>query len=136
VFCFADQLNPEKVNDLTIAAMRKTRHGKLAREMGIDACIKFSPRQRDDPPSDTTLSNAICALIGAVWLDSQNLSAPFTAIENLGLVMTRVHMKSSNITLNLHRLGESKDLAVQASGGNQDTIVPQMLSLNPGNVID
>jgi hypothetical protein len=72
------------VNDRTAEALLKTRHAAIAKEKGIDAHMKYSPRQGSNPPTDTTLSNAICAIIGAAWLDSQVVSAPFKAIGALG----------------------------------------------------
>jgi hypothetical protein len=72
------------VSDCTTEALRRTRHAAVAKDKGVDTCIKYCPRQGSNPPTDTTLSNSICAIIGAAWLDSQVVSAPFKAIDALG----------------------------------------------------
>lgn len=55
-------------NFIKCTATKKHRAAR-ATKLGIDACIKYSPRQQDQPPSTTVLSLAVSAIVGALWID-------------------------------------------------------------------
>lgn len=55
-------------NFIKCTATKKHRAAR-ATDLGIDACIKYSPRQQDQPPSTTVLSLAVSAIVGASWID-------------------------------------------------------------------
>jgi hypothetical protein len=106
----------------------------VAKEKGIDTRIKCSPRQRGDPPSDTTLSNAICGIIGAAWLDSRNVIAPFKAIEVFGYVDIHSSAESGKLISSLSSLGESQQLGGQGSIDPQHTTISHDSPSNQGNI--
>jgi hypothetical protein len=69
--------------------MSKQRHAEVARRLGIDSCIKYCPRNGGS--SQTVLSLAICAVIGAVYLDSvRNFGRAFRVIKRLGSVLLQI----------------------------------------------
>lgn len=80
----AHSVGPAWINDSTVEALRKSRLSAIAREREIDSLIRYSLRQGDEPPTDTNLSNVVCAIVGAIWLDSKSLIAAFEAVVLLG----------------------------------------------------
>ncbi|KAH6667242.1 hypothetical protein B0J14DRAFT_185596 [Halenospora varia] len=57
-----------------------------AKHLGISDCIKCNPRQRGHPPSTTTLSRAVSAIVGASWYDSnQNFEISCKVVQRLVL---------------------------------------------------
>ena len=56
---------------------------KIAKRTGIDTCIVPCERQGKDGPSPKTLKLAVTAVIGAVWIDSDNISVVSQAARNL-----------------------------------------------------
>lgn len=59
--------------------------------LGLDHYIDRSSRQQHEKPSSTVLANALCAIIGAVWLDllRQNESA-FNITEQISRILHRI----------------------------------------------
>ncbi|KAK5082572.1 hypothetical protein LTR70_007678 [Exophiala xenobiotica] len=55
----------------------------IAKRTGIDTCIVPCERQGRDSPSPKTLKLAVTAVIGAVWIDSEDLSVTSHAARNL-----------------------------------------------------
>ena len=56
---------------------------EVARTLGLDQFIKLSPRQQRSPPSKATLSLALSAIVGALWLDtSQDWGSMLEALGN------------------------------------------------------
>ena len=56
---------------------------KIAKRTGIDTCIVPCERQGKDGPSTKTLKLAVTAVIGAVWIDSDNISVTSQAARKL-----------------------------------------------------
>lgn len=73
--------------------MSKQRHAEVARRLGIDSYIKYC--LCNGGSSQTVLSLAICAIIGAVYLDSgRNFGRAFRVIERLGSVLLQIFMNA------------------------------------------
>jgi hypothetical protein len=70
-------------NDALKCAIMKENHEKRAKFFKIDSHIKLSPRQKGQP-STRTLSLAVCAIFGACFWDSNDISAVRGVVERFG----------------------------------------------------
>lgn len=70
-------------NDALKCAVLKENHEKRARFFEIDTHMKFSPRQNGEA-STRTLSLAVCAIFGACFRDSGDISAVRRVVERFG----------------------------------------------------
>ena len=44
----------------------------IARNSGLDMCIRKNPSQQEDPVSPGVLLNTTLAILGAIWVDSNH----------------------------------------------------------------
>ncbi|KAF2129713.1 hypothetical protein P153DRAFT_418345 [Dothidotthia symphoricarpi CBS 119687] len=74
----------DAMDESSSKALTMTRHEAIAKNSGLDAQIAYCPRQARASPK--TLSLAIRALVGAIWLDSaKRFDVVFQVMDRLGL---------------------------------------------------
>ncbi|KAL5400685.1 hypothetical protein PMIN03_012167, partial [Paraphaeosphaeria minitans] len=84
----------------------KRKRASVCCILGIDRHLAQSVRQRDQAPSTDVLATALCATLGAIWLDLQTQNGGFpTIVEQtyailckLELVLTQVENTSTPLT--------------------------------------
>jgi hypothetical protein len=80
---------------------------------------------------EVTLSNALCAIIGVAWLDSNKMSTAFKAIVALGCGYLVASQECCVRMLSLRRVGDSETLSVQV-----DSVAPQNMTMPQSPLID
>ena len=78
----------EEQQDSLSALGSKAECAKLARRLGIDRLIKYSPRQGRAGPQPGTLKNTLCAIVATAYYSSGNMESVMHVMATLGYVLT------------------------------------------------
>lgn len=61
-----------EASDLLQQYSSKKHRAQVASSLGLEGCIQNCQRQAGQAPSKTTLSSALSAIVGALWVDCGN----------------------------------------------------------------
>lgn len=103
----------------------KRERAKVCETLGIDKYIVPSVRQQHENPSSTVLSNTLCAIIGAAWLDleKRNESA-LNARGQVLKILRRIDDIVADSTGKRLSTADERTSAVSARHSDTQSIIP------------